>query len=121
MVVSTPTAPPIVNVVGPVSAVSVGTAVTLTCVVESGYNSTVSWSRADGASLPPEANAKGNLLLFTSVQAQSSGIYVCTFAGSTGPISEAFSLNVSGKFGKRSYSSKIPFFCVMYISVLMHF
>ena len=100
MVMSTPTAPPIVNVVGPVSAVSVGTAVTLICVVQSGYNSTVSWSRADGASLPPEANAKENLLLFPSVQAQSSGIYVCTFAGSTGPISEAFSLNVSGKFGK---------------------
>ncbi|KAL5494171.1 hypothetical protein EMCRGX_G015449 [Ephydatia muelleri] len=88
-------APPTVKVIGPVSAVSVGNTVALACVVESGYNSTVSWSRADGASLPPGTSAKGNLLLFTSVQVQTSGIYVCTFAGSAGPISEAFSLNVS--------------------------
>ena len=91
------TAPPKLKVIGPTSPVPVGTTLTLECVVESGYNSTVSWSRADGNSLPPVAISKGYLLLFTSVQAQTSGIYVCTFAGSTGPISEAFSLNVSGR------------------------
>ena len=86
-----------VTVMGPVSAVPAGTAVTLTCVVESGYNSTVSWSRLDGTGLPPGASARGNLLLFTSVQVQHSDVYVCTFAGSAGPVSEAFSLNVSGR------------------------
>ena len=97
MVISSLAAPPTLKVIGPTSAVPVGTTVALACVVESGYNSTVSWSRADGASLPPGASAQGNLLLFTSVQVQTSGIYVCTFAGSAGPITEAFSLIVSSR------------------------
>ena len=95
------TARPIVKVVGPAGKVPLGSTAVLACVVESGYNASVRWSRSDGSPLPPGASVQGTLLLLADIQAQHSGSYVCTFDGSAGPISEAFTLYVSGRVAFR--------------------
>ena len=99
----TPIPPPPISVTPSVtltsSSVSVtsGTSFTLTCIVGTGYLTTVVWSKDGSTSLPQSAMVNGSSsLVFTNPQPGDSGGYVCGFLGSTGPSSLAFMVSING-------------------------
>eukprot|EP00731_Ephydatia_muelleri_P009426 Em0005g12a len=82
------------SVSGPGDTVTPGTKFNLTCNVGTGYSTSVVWSKDGSLTLPMNAMASGNVLIFTNPQPADSGKYTCSFLGFNGPVSEAFVVSI---------------------------
>eukprot|EP00731_Ephydatia_muelleri_P009431 Em0005g17a len=82
------------SVSGPGDTVTPGTKFNLTCNVGTGYSTSVVWSKDGSPTLPMNAMASGNVLIFTNPQPADSGKYTCSFLGFNGPVSEAFVVSI---------------------------